>query len=83
MVAACFHQGGLGLTAGTSECHVLKSLHKRFNWLSFSLPCRQESWHDNLRIIFEKMDEENLLQITPIFDRTFWELQKPLKSNPF
>jgi len=82
-VAACFQQDGLGHTAGTSEYHVPKSLHKRFNRLSFPLSHRQESWHGNLRIIFEEMGKEKLLQITPVLDRTFWELHEPLKSNLF
>ena len=33
-MAACFHQGNLGHTAWTSECHVPKSFHERFDGLS-------------------------------------------------
>jgi len=82
-VTAYFHQGGLGHTTRTLESHILKYLHKRFNWLSFLLPHHQESWHGNLRIIFEETGEEKLLQITPVLDRAFWELHEPFKSNSF
>ena len=81
-MAACFHQGGLGHTIETLECHILKSLHKCFNWLSFLLPGRQESWHGNFRVIFEEACKEKLLQITSVLDGAFWELHEPFKSDP-
>jgi len=81
IVTACFHQGGLGHTARTSECHIPKSLHKYFDRLSFSLPCCQESWHGDLRIVFEEACKEKLLQITPALDGAFWEFHEPFKGE--
>ena len=83
IVIACFHQGGLVHIAGTSECHVLKSLHKCFNMISFLLSHCQESWYGNLRVIFKEAGEEKLLHITPVLDRAFWELHESFKSNSF
>ena len=47
------------------------------------LPRRQESRRGNLRIIFEEMGKEKLLQITPVLDIAFYELHEPFKSNLF
>jgi len=79
-VTVCFHQGGLGHTAMTSARHVLKSFHKYFDRLSLSLLCCQESWHGNLRIVFEEACAEKL-QITPIFDGVFGEFHEPFKGE--
>ena len=58
-MAVCFHKGGLGHTAGILECHILKPFHKCFNGISFLLSHCQESWYDNLQVIFNEMGEES------------------------
>jgi len=83
IVTACFHQGGLGHTARTSERHVLKSLHKCFYRLSLLLLRFQESRHGNIQVIFEEQCKEELLQVTSVFDEAFREFHEPFKGKPF
>ena len=83
IVTTCFHQGGLGYTARISERHFLKTFHKCFDWLSFSLLCCQESWHGNLRVVFEEACKEKILQITPILNGIFGEFHEPFNGESF
>jgi len=80
---ASFYQGGLGHTARTSECHILKPFHKCFDRLSLSLLYCQESGHCNLRIVFEEACKKELLQITLVFDGAFWKLHEPFEGKSF
>ena len=82
-MVVCFHKGGLGHTAGILECHILKPFHKCFNGISFLLSHRQESWYNNLQVIFNEVGEESFSRSLQFLIEPTGSFMNHSKAIPF